>query len=281
MGLMLLFNQPGVAGTPFSAGPATNLFFLFNESGRAATSIPVNVGVTAPGYHAFDLLSGPRSAMWRSASAAVTEIGYAYGSDVGISYAVISRADLLVSAAGKQVIGRQRDSGGAWSDIPGFNLNPIMASQLVGPRSQDLVMPAVATSLRGVALRSAPYSGSEASMFSKLYAGGAFAFSAPPNLNPSWTDYPPETYVTPLRGTMPYEVERSFSLAFFGVQQSEYVQFRRYDWAYEPFFLYDSTGDIWKWKLEHVILTGLTATMNEVNTYTLQLDFYRLRHYDA
>jgi hypothetical protein len=278
MGLTLIF-QPGPGGVPATTGPATNLYFLFNEAGRAASSIVVNTGATATGYNNVDIMSGPRSAMWRSISFSAAEIGYTYGANIGVNYAIVARADLLITAAGKHLVGRQRDSGGTWSDIPGFDLNPLTSADFLGPTSQDLVVATSPTNLRGFGLFTAPVSGTEATMFSKLYAGGAFAFSVPPSFGVQWVEYPPETYQTPLKGTMPYEVERSFSLTFDGVAQSEYTQFLRYDAFNEPFFLYDSTADIWEWQLEHVILTGLQATMNAVNDYTLKMDFYRLRHY--
>lgn len=117
-------------------------------------------------------------------------------------------------------------------------------------------------------------------MFSKLYAGGAFAFGVPPQRNIEYVDLPPKSYVTTLQGTMPYEVERTFSLTFDGVTQSEYTQFLLYDAFTTPFFLYDSTGDLWSWQLEHVILSGMTATMNAIDDYTLTMTFNRLRTYD-
>lgn len=280
MSLLLLFNQPGAAGSPFTAGPATNLFFLFNEAARAATLLTQNTGATAAGYNTTDVMSGPRSRMWRSVKFSAAEINYSYGSNIGISYCVVARADLLITSAGTQVVGRQRDAGGAWTDIPAFNYNPLTAGALIGPRSQDLVVPTTPANQRGFGLYCGCLSGSQAAIFSKLYAGGAFGFSVPPNRGVQWQDLPPETYAVPLKGTKPYEIERSFSLTFAGVKQSERTQFLLYDGFYSPFFLYDSTGDIWQHKLEHVILTGFTETMLEVDTYTITMEFARLRHYE-
>lgn len=280
MSLLLLFNSPGAAGSPVTAGPNTNLFFLFNEAGRAATSVPILAGSTATGYDPLNVISGPRSTKWRSVSSSNAEIGYAYGADLGISYCVVARADLLVSKAGKHLVGQQRSSGGAWSDIPGFSYNLTDTSLLVGPRGQDLVIATTPTQLRGVALFSQALSGSEAMAISKFYAGGAFAFGVPPQASIEYTEIAPKNYVTTLQGTLPYEVERSFSMTFFGVTQAEYSQFLLYDSLYSPFFLYDSTGDIWPWKLEHVILGDLSATMLAVDIYALTMQFYRLRTYD-
>lgn len=279
MGLVLLFNPVGGAGAPVVAGPSTNLFFLFNEAGRAASSISILAGATATGYDATNVISGPRSTMWRSESNTNAEIAYLYGSNIGISYVVIARADLLASKAGKHIVGQQRSSGGSWSDIPGFSYNITDTSLMVGPRTQDMVIATTPTDLRGIALFSQALSGSEAMQISKFYAGGAFAFGVPPQANIEYAEIAPKNYATTIQGTMPYEVERSFSMTFVGVTQAEYAQFLLYDSFYAPFFLYDSTGDIWPWKLEHVILGSLTATMLEYELYALTMNFFRLRTY--
>lgn len=283
MGLILLFGGGGGGGgSAYTTGAATNLLFLFNDCGDAATSVSVLAGATASGYSTSDIIVGPRSTMWRSSSSSNAEIGYVYGSNVSVTHFVIVRADLFVSTSGKHIVGQQRSSGGSWSDIPGFSYNISDSSLLVGPRSQDMVVATSPTDLRGVAVFSQPLSGgSEAMMFSKLCAGSSFSFSVPPRAGVSWRTFPPETYIAPMQGTLPYEVERGFSLLFDGVAQSEVTSFiaraQLFNW---PFYLYDSTGDFWQWKLEHVILTDILVEMRERDNYAVQLEFARLRHYD-
>jgi hypothetical protein len=170
-----------VAGAAYTTGAATNLLFLFNDCGDAATSVSVLAGATASGYSTSDIIVGPRSTMWRSSSSSNAEIGYVYGSNVSVTHFVIVRADLFVSTSGKHIVGQQRSSGGSWSDIPGFSYNISDSSLLVGPRSQDMVVATSPTDLRGVAVFSQPLSGgNEAMMFSKLCAGSSFSFSVPP-----------------------------------------------------------------------------------------------------
>lgn len=282
MGLVLLFSGSGGAGgAAYSAGAATNLYFIFNDAGDAATAIPVLAGSTADGYEEQNIITGPRSTMWRSELFANAEIGLTYGGDVPITHFVITRADLFASAAGKHLVGQMRDSGGTWHDIPGFSYNITDISLLVGPTSQDMVIETSPSDKRGVAIFTEPLSGTEAMQFSKLCAGTAFQFSVPPRVGLSWRNLTRGTLQTPMRGTLPYEVERSFSLLFQGVGQSEVTSFlastQLFRW---PFFLYDSTGDIWQWKLEHVLLTDILVEILGVDNYAVQLEFARLRHYD-
>jgi len=281
VGLTLIFRGGGSSGSPVTAGPASNLYFLFNEVGAAATGLSPLTGGTATGYDPLELITGPRSTMWRSANFSAAEINYTYPSDVDIDYALITRADLLLSSAGKQIIGRQRDSGGGWTDIPGFIYNPLSSSDLLGPRSQDLVVATTPSALRGFGVYTAPLSGTEASMFSKLYAGTSFSFSVPPPLGLGWNELPPGTYQKPMQSTWEYEVEREFSIRFAGVSQSEVAEFEaKANLLHWPFYLYDSTGDVWDWQLEHVIMIAYGATMVEQDAYVVDMSLARLRHYD-
>lgn len=261
------------------------LKFLFNAAGIAADAIGnTGSGSTATGYDTTAIMCGQRSTAWRSTSATANSIGYTYDDDVTISHVVVARADWLVTKAGQRVRGRQRNSGGTWSDIAAFDKNPLAASDLIGPRTQDLVVACAPTDLRGLGLSFTPATGSEASQLSKLYGANAFSFTeAVPSFGVNWTTFEPNTLEKSMRGTFLYDVERGFSLSFFGLSETELTSFMSttnlYHW---PFFIYDEDQEIWEWKLEHVILAGLEARMlmPSFRTYELELRLLRLRHYD-
>src|SRR5262249_21615503 len=150
---------------------------------------------------------------------------------------------------------------------------------LVGPKGQDLVVAVAPTSLRGCGVLCSSASGSEASQVSKVFGSVAFGFSIAPGIGVTWQGAEPLTYVTPLEGTQPYEIDGRFSLTFEGITQTEFKNFLTLpDVLTEPFFLYDDSSALWIWQLEHVLLTGYTAQIVEVDTYNLELDFARLRH---
>ena len=264
------------------------LLFLPNTAGdRATAQDNTGSGATATGYDVKNLIAGPRQASngWRStASSGASGVGYQIATDTDIDHIVIARADWLLTENTMRVKGRKRDSGGTWTDISGFDKNPIVAADLIGPKAQDLVIAVdVDTSLRGVGISADPVAGTEAVQISKLYGAIAFTFDplTVPSREATWEDLPPGTYYEPLLGSRPYEVERRFTLTFEAVTMAQIENFKAIPQLfYWPFFLYDQNADLWKWKLEHVILEGFEVSVRTNLYYDLTINFLRLRHYD-
>lgn len=261
------------------------LIFLFNSAGAVATAFgSTGSGTTAAGYSGRNLVAGPRSERysWRSTSSNANSIGITYDQEVPITHVVIAGADWLLTKAGQQVIGRQYN-GSAWNSISGFNFNPLTAADLVGWKSQDLVVPVTVTDQQGIGIHCVPKSGTEASQIAKLFGSVAFSLdSSDPSFGVGITKLSPGERRTPMRGTLPYEVECEFTLRFKSVWATEYDALRSAtNLLYWPFYLYDPDQTIWEWKLEHVLLGGLQATPAGPNGefYNVDMQFSRLRHY--
>lgn len=238
---------------------------------------------TSTGYSVNDFVSGPRSTWHRTNSSSSTiGRGYEYAVSLTPTYVVVARADKLLTAAGSRVRFRQRTVADSWGDISGVDFNPLTSSDLVGPRGQDLVAAVTVVDTYGIGLSVAPASGSQATLISKFYGCEAFDFGVPPQLSASWTDLPPNQYITPLDSTIPYEIERRFSIVFplvtRAVAETFYQEYREF--RVSPLFLYDTTGDIWAHKLEHVLIENWTEEILENDRHTFSISFARLKHYD-
>lgn len=263
-----------------------SLLFLCNHAGAAATTFD-NQGSnsTATGYSRLDAITGPRSTKHRGAVyAGQTGLAYYFNADVDLDYAVIARADWLLTANTSRVRLLERDVANVWTLVSGIDYNPFTSSSglgLTGYRSQDLVISFTQAQKRGLQLITGPVAGLDSQQVSKFYGCKAFSFSVPPQLGMAQQETPIGTYITPQLGTRPYEIELGFSLAFFGLTRSEVTTFKALPlirtW---PIFLYDTAGDIWSHKLEHVLLTGWQEVVIENDVHALTLNFARLKHYD-
>lgn len=257
------------------------LLFLFNYSGNAASTYTLGSGTTATGYNLYNSISGNRSLMERTTKSASEVIRqYVYSAVVSVDYVVISRADLLLTANTTRLRLKDRTAGGTWAYISGIDYNPLTSASLIGIKSQDLVIAVTPAEFYGIALSTLPASGSEASQISKFYASDSVSLGvAQVGFETEELDF--GVYATPIQGTLPYEVEKRFTLDFIGLTQAEIISFYAYPMLMtQPFFLYDSAGDIWTHKLEHVLLEDIEETFLEKDVYNLKLSFARLRHYE-
>lgn len=260
-----------------------SFYLLFNHAGHFASSLDtISLGTTATGYDIYDLIAGPRSTGHRTtASSSEAGRGYVFPSDYTCSHIVVARADWLLTQNGTRLRAKQRTSGGTWNYIGSVDENPLATNDLIGIRAQDYVAAVTPTDLRGIAITATPASGTQASHVSKFYACSAYSFGQNPSPGFSWENLPIGTYRQGLEGDIPYEVEMRFTLTFPGVAQSIVTGFRALgqilNW---PVFLYDDTGDIWDWKLEHCIIEAYEWIVHEKDVHSLSITFNRLRHYD-
>lgn len=255
------------------------LVILTNSAGNSASQIQFDASDVADGYDETQIIAGPRSTLMRAQAATGCSLGYVFSDTLTCDYMVVARADLLLTENGARVYPTQKSAGGTWSQQASPDYNELAAGDLVGPRSQDLVFPVSPSEIHGIGL-AAEFDSSEAMIFSKLYGCVSFAFDEEP-MALSSEEVEPGTFFTPLRGTWPYEVEKRIAIAFPAVSDATYLEFRAlpqiYNW---PIFLYDTTGDLWSWKLEHVVLETMTPTLANDGRWEIQASFLRLKHYD-
>lgn len=261
------------------------LLFLANHGAAAATSLAMVLGGADPNpdFALTNVAYESRSKMFKgTATTGLTELAYTFTSDVACDHMVVARADKLLTKNQMDVAFRQRSSGGVWSDL-GTAYDPLTSADLIGIRSQDLVRSVSPTSLRGYSVRAVTNGVTpEAMMLSKFYASASFSLGIEPDQESLQTEeLAPGTEETPLRGTRPYEVEKKISMTFFGVTGAKVTAFRAlpqiFNW---PLFLYDTTGDLWSWKLEHVIVTDFTTAIVGEGRWGVELSVHRLRHDD-
>ena len=258
--------------------------FLTNLAGYTASSIDAAglTAGTASGYSVNDFIQGPRSTRHRTTDS-TSEIGrgYVFAANTTCDYIFISRADWLITKNGSRVRPRQRSSGAVWSYITGVDLNPISTANLVGVSSQDYVAAISPTDLRGVGLSVLPSSGSQATQISKFWGCQSFSLDREPALEMSWQPLPEYSFATPLNGTLPYEIERRFTIQFQLVTRAKAVAFRALPHIFEwPLVLYDSNGDNWTHKVEHVIIESMNEVILQNDKHNITLTCARLKHYD-
>jgi len=260
-----------------------SFLFLCNTGGNAATAMNnAGSGSTASGYNIYDAISGPRSTWHRGAAASGgVAVAYEFASDLDLDYCVVARADKLLTLNTSRLRAQERNSGGTWSGVSGIDFNPLAVGNLVGIKTQDLVFTFTQTVKRGFSVYSNPVTSTDAQMLSKVYASKAFEFPVPPSFGARSEELPIGTYFTPPNGYIPYEVEMRFDIRFGPMAATYSTLFKALpqirNW---PLFLYDTAGDLWTHKLEHVLVEGWTETVLEGNKHLLEITFLRLRHYE-
>ncbi len=257
-----------------------SLKFLPNHVGDLASSLAMITGSTASG-DIYDLISGPRNTYWRgTASSSAVSPGYSLAANYVANYLVIARADKMVTLAGSQVRAMQKSSGGSWSAISGTTISTLAAANLTGYRSQDLVIDVSgATNYRGYGIEM-DSAGTEAMTFTKMYASAGFSFAMPPVFAQPWVDIPEsDRWFRPQQTSYEYETEKQFKLGF-PATRAEMTSFKALPMLLKwPLFLYDTAGDVFPWKLEHVVIEGWIETVIEDDRHFVEITLRRLKHY--
>jgi hypothetical protein len=264
-------------------------WLLPNTVGNATTASGPRSGggATATGYRDQDLISGPRSTIWRSTATAgaFNAPAYTTDSDVIATHVVIARADWLLTQAGIYLTAAQRNSGGTWSAISGFSYTPFTSASLMGPKLQDFCTTISPTVYRGIGLDFDSL-GAEAMQISKMYFSTGFSFDGDLDLSapPSWQPLPVTQSVNlfiPQLGFDPYEVEANLTLNWLNNSKASIAAFKALpqilNW---PIFLYDDSGDVWNWKLEHVLVETWEEIATSKDFSDISITFKRLKHYE-
>ena len=263
------------------------LLLLCNHAGNLADNMTnAGFGSDATGYDPYHLIAESRSpAKSYRVVASINDqaVGYRYSSNLSVDYLVVARADWLLTAAQMRVKALQYSSGGVWSNIGSVDYNPLITSDLIGPRSQDLVIPVAPTQLRGIALQVITKGvAAEAMHISKFFGSVSFSFDMEPfsfEMEEISQTNDTDRYFVPLRGTESYECEKRITLTFRHLTRAKVAEFKALPQILRwPLFLYDTTGDLWSWKLEHVVCAGWTEVVRANDVHDLTVSFLRLAH---
>lgn len=260
-------------------------WILPNTAGAVASSMDVDGSTTTATYDAENLISGPRSKMWRcDAFGSVVRVYYNLPQSYSMSHCVIARADLMMTEEGSQI--SVAYGSGLGSPIDGIG-TPIVAANLVGikvdgkPHGQDAVFEftsPVTSDVFQIAIGHA--SGTQAAMLAKVYFCDGLLIGNGPQRGPTWSvrrDGEPER-TKPLLGYEEYAVTDAIDLRWRHVGREEIEAFEvlPLNW---PVFLWDTDGDIFAHKLEHVILAAYSWTRVGEDSFTLETSWRRLAHY--
>lgn len=261
-------------------------WILTNTAGAAASSMDVDGSSTSTGYSVNDLISGPRSRIWRcDAFGSIVRLYYNLPASFTMTHCVLARADLMMTETGSQVdvgygsgLGTNIDSIGA----------PIVGADLVGIKidgkthGQDAVFEfetPVTSDVFRIAI--SHFSGTQAAMFAKVYFCDGLLLGDGPEPGPQWStrrDGEPEM-TKPIGGYEEYAVTDAISLTWRNISRTDVASFEALPLNW-PMFLWDTDGDIFSHKLEHVILARpYTWTRVGADSFNLETVWSRLAHY--
>lgn len=252
-----------------------SVYLLTNSVGHAATAAAVTTGTLAPGYSAYDAISGPRNRTVRGGVSGSHRYRYDCPS-TQVTHVVVSRMDLFKNTLDADTV--QVQYGAANSTDSTTDVGDL---DLVGPTRQDWVKPIARTSSAFALLLNSSET-TRAFEYGKVYFSKAFSFGEEPDFGPSVhirrTER--EEYVKPCVGYYPYAVEASFGITFSDVSLAKVLEFENDLPLSHPFFFYDDSADIFAHQLEHVILRGWGWDRVGDDQFNINLSLARLCHYN-
>lgn len=267
--------------------------FLCNTIGDDCSSVTYLTSAVASGYDGNDVISGQRNYRVRGVPQTLSGSGYSNTFSIryngsgcsAIDHMVCTDYDLNLPDPATNGFSLQYNDG-SWHTIA--QEQPI-SSTLLGVHGTDLLQAFSPVTIAGAYTFylsnwvARPYT-NRAAEFGKIYFSKGFDFGHNPNLTPrpAWKILTGDTsvFARPLRSSLDYEVEAQLSLTWENVTRAKAEEFKALpqllNW---PLFLYDSSGDLWNWKLEHVILDRYRETIVGDDLHNLEMTFYRLKHY--
>lgn len=267
--------------------------FLANISNNVSNAVQAIGTGESTGYDPYDqthAASGPRNEInvWEPANSSGSGLHFTYDTNEwDVDYLVIVRADYLQSVANSQYKVTQENSGGTVSDL--LTWTNTSGLTLIGPRDQDAIISLSTSSGQrygnGVAFKDST-NGSNRYNTSDLIFAKAYDIGEPSKRPlPSFSRLPEQGQeFFPYEGYYPLATEVQFSLTWPILNRSEveifeaFLQFGRP--LRVPFFLYDPTGDLLPYNLEHCIIETYSLTfLQTADHYQLQISFRRLKHY--
>lgn len=260
-------------------------WILPNTAGAVASSMSVAGATTTSGYDKHDLISGPRSRMWRcDAFPSLVQVYYNLPTSFTMTHCVVARADLLMSEVGSQLDINYGSGLGTNIDTIGI---PVVAADLVGIKvdgkthGQDAVFEfasPVTSDVFQVGISHA--SGTNAAMLAKLYFCNGLLLGDGPQPGPTWSvrrdgEAP---LAKPLLGYEEFAVTDAMTFRWEFLSWAEIEEFEALPLNW-PVFLWDSDGDIFSHKIEHVILASYSWSLAGAGAFTLETTWQRLAHY--
>jgi hypothetical protein len=271
---------------------------LANTVGATVDTIAITGGSIPSGFDIDDIISGPRSTMFKTTGAS-NKTSPAYSDSTNSfqwTHCVVARADLMARASTSQGFAIEQDTGGGYGAVTGASISTLTTSDLIGvdPNDngygQDVVLTPTTSPQAGVdgirlAITESGGTTNVQKQISKFYASNAFDFDNEPDSRPSPVFQrlaPTERAFRPLYGWITYDTEARITLTWRNLTQAKVENFKSIpellNW---PMFLYDPQAHIFEWKLEHVIIEGYSEQIRNPDAHDLSVTFRRLAHYNT
>lgn len=260
-----------------------SVYILTHGVADQSTSIDLPQGVDT-GYYANDAIMGARSCIHKRPGTGTYDLveyrGSAYPAgapNLTADFLVQVRADLQFrNSVASSAANLWRHNGTSWQL---HSTATPSTSDLTGVKSQDYVRLFSSGTGTGWEYQQT-YASATGGAHGAVYLGQQFAFNVPPTGPVAWEELPQHTSVTPMRATRPFEVEAMFNITWQKVTAAKVTALKSLSKIFHwPFFIYDDSADFIPWKLEHVILGGMSAQLRYVDAWEVTLSCYRLRHY--
>lgn len=247
---------------------------LCNTVGEIATAL-ASTPTTDSEYDINDVIAGPRQYMHEVPSSATShQLEFTCASQA-VTHCVVQNADYFKNSVDGANILLQY--GGAWTTD---STTAVGSMSLVGPRDQDWVKEISQTSTK-FRINMQNTSLNSVFRYGRVFFANKFTFNdEPPEINNQSVLVPESgrNRFEAIRGRALYYCERAFTLVWDNVTTAKFREFKALP-LHAPFFIYDSDGDLFAHKLEHVIVTRIRYRRVFGANYRLQIDFKRLKHY--
>ena len=263
---------------------------ISNNVSNAVSAIGAGEDSTVDPLDITAAASGPRSEInvWSPTSSTGAGLHFTYDTtEWAVDYLVITRMDWLYTYSNVEMRITQESSGGTITDYSAWA--GVTPGTLYGPRQQDYVLALSTTSGQrygnGVAFRDSSF-GSVTYQTSDIAFCESYTIGDPAKQPPPTMEYisSGDTMFMPYEGYYPLATEKRMVLNWPILDRDEMAQFEQILFNAKPlrvpFFLWDSNGDLFPHKLEHVIIETYQVSWHETaDHYSLQITFRRLKHY--
>ena len=260
---------------------------IYNQAAHVATSWrTLNYNEVDPKEN---IIAGPRSRMVRTEQeTGAVQLGYLYSTPYVFDTIVVAGIHRMATSVADCSfrVKMLKSDGFTRTDVVATVEAALESADFVGIKGQDLIYDSIAyasTYEYGLAVEtdSAATAGCPLH-FSKFYACNRYSFGIEPNQKPSISPVKYESRLfRPIRGDEELEVEADISLSFSGISKAKIKEFLSIPHLLEwPIFIYDSDGDWWDHKLEHVIVKSYNVTSLGKADFNLSLLCGRLKHYE-
>lgn len=255
------------------------LKLLFNTIGETATALASNLTIRDE-CDLYDVIGGHRSRQVETSTTGTQwNLDFTLPASKTLDHLVISNADIFTTSKDPKEI--EILYGATFSTSSLITSLATLNTSLAGIETQDVV---IAHTRASDKFRIAFKNNSESTRFrtGKVYLCEAFDFGGEIPLIPSSQAVlrlSDENKFPCVRGLELYTCEYSIVLVYRGLSYSDLTDFEAKP-LHQPFFLYDESDDLFSTSIEHVICESYTESREAHNTYSLELNLKRLKHYE-